>query len=151
MKKSILILNGPNLNMLGTREPAIYGNTTLDEIIKNSETLATELGFTITHKQSNAEHELVATIQTMSADKNTKGLIINAGALTHSSIALHDAIKLSALPTIEVHLSNIFAREEFRHHSYISSVARAIFIGAGADGYYFALHFLAKLLNGESQ
>ncbi|MDI9314160.1 MAG: type II 3-dehydroquinate dehydratase [Hydrotalea sp.] len=144
---TILVLNGPNLNMLGKREPAIYGTATLDEIILGLTAEAKKSGVDIMHQQSNAEHELVEAIQTASRNNNIKGIIINAGALTHSSIALHDAIKLSGLPTVEVHLSNVFAREEFRHHSYISAVARAVIVGAGSDGYHFALQFLIKLPN----
>ncbi len=151
MMKTILVLNGPNLNMLGTREPDMYGTATLDDIINNLKAKGKELSVDIIHQQSNAEHELVTAIQSASRDKNIKGIIINAASLTHSSIALHDAIKLSGLPVVEVHLSNIFAREEFRHHSYISSVARAVFVGAGQDGYYFALQFLVKLLNNKNQ
>ncbi len=151
MMKTILVLNGPNLNMLGTREPDMYGTATLDDIINDLKAKAEKLSVNLTHQQSNAEHELVTAIQSASRDKNIKGIIINAASLTHSSIALHDAIKLSGLPVVEVHLSNIFAREEFRHHSYISSVARAVFVGAGQDGYYFALQFLVKLLNNQNQ
>ena len=147
VRSTILVLNGPNLNMLGQREPAFYGTATLDDIIHDLTAAAKKLGFGITHQQSNAEHELVSAIQTASRDHDVKGIIINAGALTHSSIALHDAIKLSGIPTVEVHLSNVFAREEFRHHSYISAVARAVIVGAGSDGYHFALQFLIKLPN----
>lgn len=151
MMKTILVLNGPNLNMLGTREPDMYGTATLDDIINDLKAKGKEWAVDIIHQQSNAEHDLVTAIQAASRDKNIKGIIINAASLTHSSIALHDAIKLSGLPVVEVHLSNIFAREEFRHHSYISSVARAVFVGAGQDGYYFALQFLVKLLNNKNQ
>ena len=141
---TILVLNGPNLNMLGSREPALYGTASLDDIINDLTTTAGTLGITLQHQQSNAEHELVSAIQSASRNPAIIGLIINAAALTHSSIALHDAVKLSNLPMVEVHLSNVFAREEFRHHSYLSSVARAVFVGAGAMGYHFALQFLAK-------
>lgn len=144
MLKKILVLNGPNLNLLGQREPHIYGAITLSEIITNLQTLAKKLAADIEHYQSNSEAELVDRIQKVLNDKTIVGIIINAGALTHSSIAIHDALKLANLPVVEVHLSNVFAREEFRHFSYISSVASAVIVGAGADGYYFALQLLLK-------
>lgn len=136
----ILILNGPNLNLLGTREPEVYGTLTLDDIAERCNILATELGVTCDFRQSNHEGELVDWIQ--EAGRDFDGLILNAGAYTHSSIALLDALKSLTAPIIEVHLSNIFAREEFRHHSYISPVATGVICGLGAEGYGLALRAL---------
>lgn len=145
MTNSILVLNGPNLNMLGTREPEIYGSTTLEDIRKLSENHARDLGLEIAFKQSNSESELIGLIQAAYGDFDA--IIINAAAYTHSSIALHDALKAVGLPTVEVHLSNIFSREEFRHHSYISAVATGVICGFGAKGYLLALDALAEILD----
>ena len=120
-RSSILILNGPNLNMLGQREPAIYGRDTLADIETACRSKAAELGIDIDFRQSNSEGELVGWAQ--SAGKSHAGIIINAGGYTHTSVALLDALTVSELPVVEVHLSNIFRREDFRHHSYISRVA----------------------------
>lgn len=145
MTKSILILNGPNLNMLGSREPDIYGSMTLDDIRRLTEDHANSLGINIDFRQSNSESDLVGHIQ--SALNMFDGIIINAAAYTHTSIALHDALKAVGLPTVEVHLSNIFAREEFRHHSYISAIAHGVICGFGAKGYVLALDALTEIID----
>jgi 3-dehydroquinate dehydratase-2 len=136
----ILILNGPNLNMLGTREPEIYGHQTLDDIKGLCLEKAAALGWQIDFRQSNHEGELVDWIQ--EAVGKVDGLIINAAAYTHTSVAIHDALKLHTVPIIEVHLSNPKEREPFRHHSYIEPLATAIIAGKGAQGYVLALEAL---------
>lgn len=143
---SILILNGPNLNMLGVREPQVYGAATLQDIEAICTETAEELDVVIDFRQSNHEGDLVTWIQEARASHD--GIIINAGAYTHTSIALLDALKLSDLPVIELHLSNVFAREEFRHHSYISPVATGVIVGLGPDGYALALQAIARLARG---
>lgn len=143
-KKSILILNGPNLNMLGRREPKIYGRTTLADIEKTCAAHGKKLGLAVTCRQSNVEGELVTLVQ--EASKKHAAIVINAGAYTHTSIALHDAIKASALPVVEVHISNIYQRESFRHVSYIAPVALGSVCGFGADGYLVALDALVRRL-----
>lgn len=139
---NILILNGPNLNMLGTREPEIYGTQTLDDIQKMCEDTAQAHGIEIDFRQSNIEGELVTWIQ--DAVGKIDGLIINAAAYTHTSVAIHDALKLLACPIIEVHLSDPETREDFRHHSYVTPVAKAVIKGKGAQGYIEALEMIAK-------
>jgi len=135
---SILVLNGPNLNLLGTREPDQYGRETLDKIVQNLEKLAKQAGHYLTAKQSNAEHELIDFVH--QAQKNQVGfIIINPAALTHTSVALRDAFSAVAIPFIEVHLSNVHARESFRHHSYFSEIAVGVICGLGAQGYELAL------------
>ncbi len=134
----ILVLNGPNLNLLGTREPHLYGSQTLPDIIGRLEQLASARGATLVAVQSNAEHELIAAVQKAKQD-GTDAIIVNAGAFTHSSIALMDAFQAVALPFYEVHLSNVYAREAFRHHSYLSALAAGVIVGLGAQGYEFAL------------
>jgi 3-dehydroquinate dehydratase II len=140
----ILVLNGPNLNMLGVRQPEIYGRATLDDVEAACRERADALGLTLDFRQSNMEGEMVAWLH--EARDNADGVIINAGAYTHTSIALLDALQICELPIIEVHLSNIFAREEFRHHSYISRVARGVICGLGYHGYLHALDALARIL-----
>ena len=134
----ILVLNGPNLNLLGTREPHLYGSDTLADIVARLERLATARGATLVALQSNAEHELIAAIQGAKA-QGIDAIIVNAGAFTHSSIALMDAFQAVGLPFYEVHLSNVYAREAFRHHSYLSALAAGVIVGLGAQGYEFAL------------
>ncbi len=136
----ILILNGPNLNMLGTREPEIYGTQTLADIEALCENAAKENGQEIAFRQSNHEGELVTWIQ--QALNETDGIIINAAAYTHTSIAIHDALKLHSVPIIEVHLSTPKEREDFRHISYIEPLAETVFAGMGAQGYIEALNYL---------
>lgn len=145
MTATILVLNGPNLNMLGTREPEIYGAETLADIEAACQARAADLDLTVEFRQSNAEGELVDWIQ--AARGTTDALIINAGAFTHTSVALLDALKASDLPVFEVHLSNIFRREEFRHHSYVSEAAVGIICGFGGTGYVLALEAAASHLN----
>jgi 3-dehydroquinate dehydratase-2 len=134
----ILLLNGPNLNLLGTREPAIYGSATLSDIETKLTGSAKTRGHELMAFQSNAEHELIARIHAAKNDK-TGLVIINPGAFTHTSIALRDAFLGVGVPFIEVHLSNLFAREEFRHHSFLSDIAVGCIIGLGPIGYELAL------------
>jgi 3-dehydroquinate dehydratase II len=138
----VLVLNGPNLNLLGTREPGVYGRTTLAEIVADLEAIAlgAEPSLRIEHVQSNHEGHLVDAIQTLGP--MAAGIIINPAALTHYSIALRDALAAVGTPTIEVHLSNIHAREEFRHHSVVAPVVLGQIAGLGPDGYRLALHSL---------
>lgn len=144
MTQTITILNGPNLNLLGTREPEIYGTTTLADIQAMCESAALKQGLSVVFKQSNHEGELVDWVQ--QAGRESAGIIINAGAYTHTSVALHDALKSVAIPIIEVHLSNPHAREAFRHHSYVSSLAKGVICGLGARGYVVAVEALAELV-----
>jgi 3-dehydroquinate dehydratase-2 len=134
----ILLLNGPNLNLLGTREPAIYGSATLPEIETKLKAQCTAQGHELIAAQSNAEHELIAKIHTAKRD-GIGFVIINPGAFTHTSIALRDAFLSVAMPFIEIHLSNVFAREAFRHHSYLSDIAVGCIYGLGPIGYELAL------------
>lgn len=144
-KNQILVINGPNLNLLGTREPEIYGALTLADIEANLHFKADELGCTVTSVQSNAEHELIEHVQ--QARGQIDFIIINPAAFTHTSIALRDAISAVAIPFIEVHLSNVHAREPFRRHSYFSDLAQAVICGCGAQGYEFALYAAQQYLN----
>ena len=144
MAKPIYVLNGPNLNMLGLREPAIYGSDTLDDVRKKAEARAKTLSLTIDFRQSNDEGELVSWIQ--EARDKAAALIVNAGAYSHTSIAILDAIQAAELPVIEVHLSNIFRREPYRQHSYVSLGAKGVICGLGAKGYELALEALADVL-----
>jgi len=134
----ILLLNGPNLNLLGSREPGIYGSTTLSSIENKLKQVARARGHELIAVQSNAEHELIDKVQGAKAD-GVDFVIINPGAYTHTSIALRDAFLGVAMPFIEVHLTNIHAREEFRHHSYLSGIAVGSIVGLGAQGYELAL------------
>jgi 3-dehydroquinate dehydratase II len=143
-RPSILIVNGPNLNMLGKREPAIYGHDTLADIEAACRAKAGELSLDIDFRQSNKEGELVDWTQSAATDH--KGIVINAGGYTHTSVALLDALIASGLPVIEVHLSNIFRREEFRHHSYISRAASGVICGFGLKGYLMALDAMAQMI-----
>ena len=136
----LLVLHGPNLNLLGTREPSVYGQMSLPDINKSIARRASELGVAVQTKQSNVEGELVTWIQ--NARGHFDGLIINPAAYTHTSIAIRDAIAAVALPTVEVHLSNIHQREEFRHHSFIAGVALGQIAGFGPTGYLLALNAL---------
>jgi len=134
----ILVLNGPNLNLLGTREPGIYGTQSLNNIKSSMQTQASEAGISLDFLQSNAEHELVNAIHN-ALSENTRFIIINPAAFTHTSVALRDALLGVKIPFIELHLSNTHAREEFRHHSYLSDIAVGIIIGLGPQGYELAL------------
>jgi 3-dehydroquinate dehydratase-2 len=139
----IVIINGPNLNLLGKREPEHYGDKTLDEIRVACDNVAREYSIGIDFFQSNDESEIIDLIQSTAENH---GIIINAGAYTHTSIAIHDALKTSKSPSIEVHLSNIHKREEFRHKSFLSNVVNGIIIGLSDHGYELAVHAMAKLL-----
>jgi 3-dehydroquinate dehydratase-2 len=143
-RHNILILNGPNLNMLGVREPDVYGFKNLSAIALECEEHASELGCTIDFRQSNSEGEMVTIVQ--EAHGACAGVIINGGAYAHTSIALHDALKILEAPIIEVHISNTYRREEYRHHSYIAEVARGVICGFGGHGYILALDAMHALL-----
>ena len=136
-KFKVLLLNGPNLNMLGKREPNVYGAQTLTEIVSELTDLAQQQNMTLSHLQSNAEHELIDAIH--HAHEQADFIIINPGAFTHTSVALRDALLAVAIPFIEVHLSNVHARESFRQHSYLSDIAQGVICGLGAKGYGYAL------------
>ena len=144
MAPKILVLNGPNLNLLGAREPDVYGHETMAEIEAACAKRASALGLTVEFRQSNSEGELVDWIQ--EARNGYAGLIVNAGAYTHTSVALLDALLACDVPVIEVHLSNIFQREDFRHHSYVSKAAHGLICGFGGFGYEMALEAAARLL-----
>lgn len=146
----ILVLNGPNLNMLGTREPEHYGRDTLESINAQLTALAQGAGHSIAFFQSNAEHELIERVQAALRDK-VAFILINPAGLTHTSVALRDALAATAIPFIEVHLSNIHAREEFRRHSYFSDLARGVISGLGAHGYTLALSAAIHLLKTPSK
>lgn len=133
----ILLLNGPNLDLLGSREPEKYGSATLEEIVSNLKTQAHKSGVTLTHLQSNAEHILIDAIH--QAREDIDFILINPAAFTHTSVALRDALSGVAIPFIEIHLSNIYAREPFRQHSYLSDIAVGVICGLGADSYHLAL------------
>lgn len=141
---AVMVVNGPNLNLLGMREPEVYGHTTLADIDALCHRQATALGLCVDCRQSNHEGVLVDWCQ--EARTAHAGIVINAGAYTHTSVALRDALLAAALPVVEVHLSNLFRREPFRHHSYISDIAVGLIAGFGAEGYAFALRALADRL-----
>ena len=142
---SALVINGPNLDQLGTREPEIYGATSLADIESICQNTAKEHNIALTFMQSNAEAELIQAIHT-AATNSTDAIIINAGGLTHTSIALRDALQIFDGIKIEIHLSNIFAREEFRHHSYLADIADGVICGFGADSYHLAIRAVAAKL-----
>ena len=144
---TILVLNGPNLNLLGVREPATYGRDTLADIEEGCLERAAALDLSVDFRQSNHEGQLVDWIQ--EARETADGIILNAGAYTHTSIAILDALKASELPVIEVHLSNIHRRESFRHHSYVSEAAQGMICGFGGQGYLLALEAMAQLVKGD--
>ncbi len=142
---TVWVLNGPNLNLLGEREPDTYGGESLADIEKRCAKAAKQTGLQLEFRQTNHEGELVAWIQ--EARESAAGLAINAGAYTHTSVAVHDALRLLTIPIVEVHLSNIFAREAFRHHSYVSAAATGVICGFGGDSYLLALQALSTYLS----
>ena len=145
MPKPIYVLNGPNLNLLGQREPDIYGQATLDDVRERTQARARRYGFEIEFRQSNTEGEIVDWIQEACA--KACALVINAGPYTHTSVAILDAILATDIPCVEVHLSNIFQREEFRHHSYISAACVGVICGFGVKSYELAVEALAERLD----
>lgn len=147
--KPIYILNGPNLNLLGLREPGIYGQETISDLETRCATRAKALGQQIVFRQTNTEGELIDWIH--EAQAKACGIIINGAAYTHTSVALHDALKAANIPTIEVHLSNVYAREPFRQHSYISPVAHGVICGFGGQSYELALEGLAQVLKSKGK
>ncbi len=144
MPKPIFVLNGPNLNLLGVREPAVYGSETLDDVRRRTEARARSTGLAVDFRQSNLEGELVTWIQ--EAREKADGIILNAGAYTHTSIAILDALSAAERPVIELHLSNVFRRETFRHHSYVAPAAHGLICGFGPKGYELAIEAMADLL-----
>ncbi|MGE5339340.1 MAG: type II 3-dehydroquinate dehydratase [Gemmatimonadota bacterium] len=145
MSRIVYVLNGPNLNLLGQREPEIYGRETLADMQAECTRVAAELKLALEFRQSNAEHQLIDWIH--EARTRAGGIVINPAALSHTSVALLDALKACSCPIIEVHISNIHAREPFRHHSYVSAAAAGVIAGFGTQGYVFALRRLAQLLD----
>ena len=145
-ERTVLVINGPNLNLLGEREPEVYGHATLADLEDGCQVAAAALGLTVDCRQSNHEGVLVDWIQ--EAGRRGAGVVMNPGAYTHTSIALHDAIKGASVPLIEVHISNVHARESFRHRSFVSPVAAGVIVGLGPLGYTLALEALAGLLKG---
>ncbi len=143
---SLLLINGPNLNLLGSREPSVYGATSLADVEARLDELASELGHEIAAFQSNAEHEIVDRIQQAQTDK-IEYILLNPGAFTHTSIAMRDALLAVDIPFMEIHLSNVFAREDFRHNSYFSDIAAGCLFGLGAYGYELALLAASRQLS----
>ena len=141
----VLIINGPNLNLLGQREPHIYGSSTLADLEQHAKSYGGSLGLTVECFQSNHEGALIDRIHAAASD-GTNYIAINAGAYTHTSIGLRDALAGVRIPFCEVHISNVYSRETFRHHSYLSSIAQGVLCGFGIQGYDFALQFAAKSL-----
>ncbi|KAB2920586.1 MAG: type II 3-dehydroquinate dehydratase [Hyphomicrobiaceae bacterium] len=144
MPKPIFVLNGPNLNLLGVREPTVYGSETLDDVRLRTEARARTMGLAVDFRQTNSEGELVGWIQ--EAREKADGIILNAGAYTHTSVAILDALSAAERPVIELHLSNVFRREAFRHHSYVSPAAQGLICGFGPKGYEIAVEAMADLL-----
>ena len=147
--KPIFVLNGPNLNMLGLREPAIYGSDTLKDVESRCTARAKSLGFGIVFRQTNIEGELVNWIH--EARTEASGIAINAGAYTHTSVALHDALKAADVPAVEVHLSNVHKREEFRHHSFIAPAVNGVICGFGVDSYELAITALSNIITAKEK
>jgi 3-dehydroquinate dehydratase-2 len=141
MNNKILIINGPNINLLGKREPSIYGNGSLDDLEKSLHSEFLDRGVTLCFFQSNHEGAIIDAIHDAT---DCQGIVINAGAYTHTSIAIRDALLGMKIPCVEVHISNVYARETFRHHSYLSPIAKAVICGAGFDGYSFGVQYLLK-------
>ena len=149
MNQKILLINGPNLNLLGTREKETYGNISLDDIKKNCEEHCKKIGLELDFMQSNLEGEIVDAIQ--ETRKNHQGIIINAGGYTHTSVAILDALLAVKKPTIELHITNIYKREDFRHKSLISKAVDGIICGLGTEGYIMALNGIKKIINNENR
>ncbi len=145
MAKNLLLINGPNLNLLGTREPEVYGATTLAEIEKAAVAQVQEMGATLAHFQSNHEGELLDRIHAARGE-GVDAIVINPGGFTHTSVALRDALAGVAIPFVEVHISNIHKRESFRHHSYLSDIATGVVCGLGVDGYRYVIAFALNKL-----
>jgi len=145
MAKKLLLLNGPNLNLLGSREPEVYGATTLAEIEQAAIAQAQAAGAELAYLQSNHEGDLIDRIQAAKAE-GVEAIVINPGGLTHTSVALRDALAGVAIPFVEVHISNIYKRESFRHHSYLSELAAGVVCGLGPDGYRISIEFAIKKL-----
>jgi 3-dehydroquinate dehydratase II len=143
--KPIYVLNGPNLNMLGLREPQVYGSDTLGDVEERCAAHAKALGLSVDFRQSNVEGELVTWVQ--EARTKASGIAINAGAYTHTSVALHDALKAAEVPAVELHLSNIHKRESFRHHSFIAPAVNGVICGFGANSYELAISALAVIIS----
>jgi len=143
MARKLLLLNGPNLNLLGTREPAVYGSTTLADIESAAQTQAAAAGAELISFQSNHEGALIDRIHAARAEK-VDAIVINPGGLTHTSVALRDALAGVAIPFVEIHISNIHQRESFRHHSFLSAIAKGVICGLGTDGYRLAIDFSLK-------
>ena len=143
-KRTVVVLNGPNLNLLGEREPEVYGSETLADVEALCAKAVAEAGLALDFRQSNHEGVLVDAIHEVRT--SAAGIVINAGALTHTSIALRDALAAVSVPVIEVHISNVHAREEFRHHSYLSAVADGVIVGCGTQGYALAVARIAELV-----
>jgi 3-dehydroquinate dehydratase-2 len=148
MTRTVFVLNGPNLNLLGAREPGIYGAATLSDVRSACAAKASELGLALRFEQSNHEGQLIDWLH--EAGRTAVGAAINPGGYTHTSVALHDAIKAIAIPVVEVHISNPAAREPFRHHSFVASAARGTIAGLGAIGYVLAIEALAAMVGGEN-
>ena len=148
MKNKIIVINGPNLNLLGEREKSKYGNTTLNNLKEQCVDYAKKNDLSVNFYQSNIEGEIVEKIQ--EARNNMDGLIINAGGYTHTSVAIHDALKILKIPIIELHITNIYNREDFRHKSLISGVASGIICGFGVNGYYMSIDALKNILKNEN-
>ena len=149
MPPIVLVLNGPNLNLLGTREPATYGHETLADVAALCGRSAEQLGLKIEFRQTNHEGELLDWIH--GARTRCAGIVINPAAWTHTSVAIRDALVASEVPVIEVHLSNVHGREAFRHHSFVSPIAKAVLAGFGSHGYHLALEHLSQLLKGAAR
>ena len=149
LTRIVYILNGPNLNLLGLREPEIYGRETLADVETMCQKRSAALGLDLRFRQSNAEHQIIDWLHEARLDAT--GIIINPAAFTHTSVAIHDALRACGCPIIEVHLSNVHAREAFRHHSYVSGLAAAIIAGCGTQGYVFALERMARITTGHKQ
>ena len=147
--KPVYVLNGPNLNMLGLREPAIYGADTLKDVEDRCRKHAAGLGLQIDFRQTNSEGELVTWIQ--EARAKASGIALNAGAYTHTSVALHDALKAAAVPAVELHLSNVHAREEFRHRSFIAPAVNGVICGFGVNSYELAISALATIIHAKKK